>query len=232
VGRDGLRGKLERLTLPGGDKRKVQVYLPPAYAQGGARYPVLYLQDGSQFIELGRAAEIADRLISEGRLDPFIIVFIDPIERNKEYWADDRFADWMAQTLVPLVDSRFSTRAARDARALLGASLGGTISVWTALRHPDLFARVGGQSSAFQIDDERVVAALARLDDDARRKYPMRFYFDAGRFEPLIMDVGRRVNVSLAARGYPVTYREAAVGHNYTAWRDRLADAFTALWAK
>ncbi|PYS85329.1 MAG: hypothetical protein DMF67_01295 [Acidobacteria bacterium] len=232
VGRDELRGHLERLTLPGDDKRKVQVYLPPTYAQGSARYPVLYLQDGSQFIELGRAAEVADRLISEGKLDPFIIVFIDPVERNKEYWADDRFADWMAQTLVPLVDSRFNTRAEREGRALLGASLGGVISVWTALRHPEMFARVGGQSSAFQIDDERVVTALARLDDETRRRYPLRFYFDAGRFEPLIMDVGRRVNVSLAARGYPVTYREAAVGHNYTAWRDRLADAYAALWAK
>jgi glucan 1,4-alpha-glucosidase len=232
AGRDELRGRLERLTLPGDDKRKVQVYLPPTYAQGGARYPVLYLQDGSQFIELGRAAEVADRLISEGKLDPFIIVFVDPVERNKEYWADDRFADWMAQTLVPLVDSRFKTRAEREGRALMGASLGGVISVWTALRHPDLFARVGGQSSAFQIDDERVVSALARLDEESRGKYPTRFYFDAGRFEPQIMDVNRRVNVSLAAKGYPVAYREAAVGHNYTAWRDRLSDAYTALWGK
>jgi enterochelin esterase family protein len=138
----------------------------------------------------------------------------------------------MAQTLVPLVDSRYRTRAEREGRALSGASLGGVISVWTALRHPEVFARVGGQSSAFQIDEERVIAALARLDDEARRKYPLRFYFDAGRYEPLIIDAARRVNVMLRARGYPVTYREAAVGHNYTAWRDRLADAYTALWAK
>src|SRR2546423_5726694 len=232
AGRDDLRGRLERLVLPGDDKRKVQVYLPPGYAEGGARYSVLYMQDGTQFIELGRAAEIADRMISEGKLDPFIIVFIDPIERNKEYWANDQFADWMAQTLVPVVDSRFSTRDARHARALPAASLGGVISVWTALRHPDLSARVGGQSSAFQIDEERVVTSLAKLDDDARRKYPMRFYFDAGQFEPPIPDIGRRVNVMLRGKGYAVAYRESAVGHNYTAWRDRLADAYTALWAK
>src|SRR5256714_2377121 len=197
AGRDDLRGRLERLVLPGDDKRKVQVYLPPGYAEGGARYPVLYMQDGTQFIELGRAAEVADRMISEGKLDPFIIVFIDPIERNKEYWANDQFADWMAQTLVPFVDSRFSTRDARHARALPAASLGGVISVWTALRHPDLSARVGGQSSALQIDADRVVTALAKLDDDARRKFPTRFYFDAGQFEPPIPDIGRRVNVML-----------------------------------
>ncbi|MDT5262109.1 MAG: hypothetical protein QOC61_1113, partial [Acidobacteriota bacterium] len=232
AGRDELRGRLERLALTGDDKRKVQVYLPPGYTEGRARYPVLYMQDGTQFIELGRAAEIADRMIVEGKIEPFIIIFIDPLERMKEYWANDQFADWMAQTLVPLVDSRYRTRAEREGRALSGASLGGVISVWTALRHPEVFARVGGQSSAFQIDEERVIAALARLDDEARRKYPLRFYFDAGRYEPLIIDAARRVNVMLRARGYPVTYREAAVGHNYTAWRDRLADAYTALWAK
>src|SRR5215213_2652792 len=231
-GREELRGRLEPLAIPGDDKRKVQVYLPPGYSEGKARYPVLYAQDGTESVNLGRAAETADRMISEGKIEPFVIVFIDPIDRMKEYWADDRFADWMARTLVPLVDSRYRTRATRDARALSGASLGGTISVWTALRHPDIFARVAGFSTAFQVDEYRVLASLARLDADARRKNPLRFYLDAGRYEPLILDASRRANVTLRARGYPVTYREAPVGHNYTAWRDRLADAYTAVWAK
>jgi enterochelin esterase family protein len=193
---------------------------------------VLYMQDGSQAIELGRAAEIADRMIAEGKVEPFVIVFIDPLDRMKEYWADDAFADWMARTLVPLVDSRYRTRASRDARALTGASLGGTISFWAALRHPDTFARVAGLSTAFQIDEERVLAALSRLDEDARRARPFRFYLDAGDYEPIIFENARRANLLLRARGYPVTLREAPVGHNYTAWRDRLADAYTALWAK
>jgi glucan 1,4-alpha-glucosidase len=231
-GRDELSGRLERLNVPGDEKRKVQVYLPPGYAGGASRYPVLYMQDGSQSIALGRAAETADRMISEGKLDPFIIVFIDPLDRMKEYWANDQFADWLARTLVPLVDARYRTRAERDGRALLGASLGGTISVWTALRHPDTFARAGGNSTAFQIDEERVLAALSRLDEDARRARPFHFYLDTGRYEPPIFDTARRANLLLRARGYPVAYREAPVGHNHTAWRDRLADAYTALWAR
>jgi enterochelin esterase family protein len=226
-----LRGRLEPLAVPGEEKRKVQVYLPPGYAEGSARYPVLYLQDGSNYLALGRAAETADRLVAEGKLAPFIIIFIDPVERMKEYWADDRFADWMARSLVPLVDSRYRTRATREGRALMGASLGGVISTWTALRHPQVFARVGGQSPAFQIDEEKVLAALSRLDEAARQKFPLRFYFDAGRYEPAILEVARRAQLALAARGYPVTYRESPAGHNYTTWRDRLADAYAALWA-
>jgi glucoamylase len=228
-----LRGTLEGLGDPSDPKRKIQVYLPPGYAQSARRYPVVYLQDGSQYIQLGLAAAIADRLIMEKKLEPFIVVFIDPIERMRErdYWASDGFADYMAKQLVPLVDAKYRTRAHRDSRALLGASLGGVISVWTALRHPDIFARVGGQSTAFQIDEERELAALARLDDESRRTHPMRFYFDVGRMES-ILGVNRRVRVMLAAKGYPVTYRESEAGHNYTTWRDQLENAYTALLSR
>src|SRR2546423_101829 len=59
-GRNDLRGKLERLVLSGDDQRRVQVYLPPGYAEGRARYPVLHLQDGKEFLELRRAAAMTD----------------------------------------------------------------------------------------------------------------------------------------------------------------------------
>ncbi|MDQ3805863.1 MAG: glycoside hydrolase family 15 protein, partial [Acidobacteriota bacterium] len=214
-----------------GGRRKLVVYLPPGYDETGERYPVLYVQDGSDYLRRADAAGTAQRLIVEKKVAPFIIVFVDPAERAKEYWASDAFADFMGKELVPYIDARYRTRPARDSRALLGASLGGVTSVWTALRHPELFARVGGQSSAFQIDEERVVARLAQLAGAARAEHPMRFYFDAGLYEPTY-DVNRRVRVMLAAKGYPVTYRETPAGHNYTTWSDRLADAYTALWAE
>ncbi|HEX7957224.1 MAG TPA: glycoside hydrolase family 15 protein, partial [Pyrinomonadaceae bacterium] len=151
----GLRGRLEPLEVP--NERKVQVYLPPGYASGAARYPVLYMQDGTNFIRLGGAAEVADRLISEGKVEPFIIVFVDPLDRMKEYRFDTQFSEWLARGLVPLVDSRYRTRAERDGRALGGASLGGVVSVWTALRYPETFSRVAGHSTAFQVDGGRLL---------------------------------------------------------------------------
>jgi glucoamylase len=224
--------KLETLEVESrllGGARKIQVYLPPQArgSQQSPALPVLYLQDGTDYARRARAAHIAETLITERRVAPFIIVFVDPADRMKEYWANDAFADFMARELVPFVDARFRTRREREGRALLGASLGGVISVWTALRHPEVFARVGGQSSAFQIDDERVVSALASVRPTHER--PFRFYFDVGRMEP-ILEVNRRVQVMLAGRGFPVTYREGETGHNWTSWRDRLADAFKALW--
>ncbi|MDQ3133381.1 MAG: alpha/beta hydrolase-fold protein, partial [Acidobacteriota bacterium] len=229
-----LRGTLERLDAPTrlleGGKRKIQVYLPPAYAQQeNARYPVLYLQDGSEYVTRARAAAVADQLITQGTVAPFIIVFVDPVDRFKEYWANDKFGAFMATELVPLIDARYRTRARREARALMGASLGGVISVWTALKHADVFARVAGQSTAFQIDDERMVASLAEGLEAMSDVRPLKFYFDVGLLEP-IWEVNRRVRVILAGKGYPVIYREAAAGHNWTSWRDQLGDALIALW--
>ncbi|MGI9105429.1 MAG: glucan 1,4-alpha-glucosidase [Pyrinomonadaceae bacterium] len=227
-----LRGTLEKLEVPTslleGGKRKIQVYLPPGYAQASERYPVLYLQDGSDYVTRARAAHIADQLISQKQSAPFIIVFVDPVNRFKEYWANDGFAAFMATELVPFMDARYRTRPEREGRALMGASLGGVISTWTALKYPQTFARVAGQSTAFQIDDERVVAALSALDV-MNRAQPLKFYYDVGMLES-IWEVNRRVRVMLAGKNYPVTYGEAAAGHNWTSWRDQLAQAFTAVW--
>lgn len=230
-----MRGTLEKLDAPAvaleGGTRRIQVYLPPAYARGGSeRYPVLYLQDGLEYETRARAAVVADQLIAGGRVAPFIIVFVNPVDRFKEYWANDNFAAFMATELVPFIDARYRTRAERGARALMGASLGGVISLWTAIRHPDVFERVAGQSTVFQIDDERVVTALAELEP-MRQARPLKFYFDVGQLEP-IWKVNRRVRVLLAGKGYRVAYREAAAGHNWTSWRDQLAEAFTRVWSE
>jgi enterochelin esterase family protein len=209
--------------------RRAWVYLPPGYAKSGTRYPVLYIQDGQEYLTRARATLIAQDLITGKKIAPFIIVFVLPLDRMKDYWANDAFADFMAKELVPFIDARYRTRADRNSRALLGASLGGAISVWTGLRYADTFARIGGQSTAFQIDNERVVGALSRLDARSRAR-PLKFYFDVGRMES-ILAVNRRVRVMLASRGYAVAYAESEAGHNWTSWRDRLASAFLALWS-
>jgi enterochelin esterase family protein len=179
-------------------------------------------------VKRARAAVIADQLIAQGRVAPFIIVFVDPVDRTREYWMNDRFAAFMATELVPFIDARYHTRTERDARALLGASLGGVISYWTALKYPDTFARIGGQSSAFQIDNDREIAALAALPTYNTQR-PMKFYLDVGLLEP-IWEVNRRARVLLASKGYSVVYHENEAGHNWTSWRDQLADAYLSLW--
>ncbi|MBA3632300.1 MAG: hypothetical protein H0W58_05750 [Acidobacteria bacterium] len=208
-----------------GEIRKVQVYAPALSASESIPLPVLYLQDGNDYFKRAKAVQTALNLVKANKIKPFIMVFIDPKERTKEYWANDDYAKFLATEVVPAIDAKYNTIKNRDGRAVLGASLGGITSIWIGLKYPEVFSRIGGQSSSFWIDNERVVSELSKLDAG---KTKFKFYFDDGTFEGV--EDSRRVNVMLRGKGFDVTYSEAETGHNWTSWRDRLADAFIALW--
>lgn len=204
--------------------RKIKVYVPEIYKTSNERFGAMYFQDGSEYATRAGAPHVLNALIKAKAISPFMLVLIDPKDRMKEYWANDQWADFVANEVVHEIDKRYRTVANRDGRALLGASLGGITSLNIGLRHPDKFSRLGGQSSSFWVDNERVVKELEKIDAE---KTKFKFYLDDGTFEGV--DDTRRVNVMLRGKGYPVTYIEGSTGHNWTAWRDRLADAFIAL---
>lgn len=232
---NGVLPKLDEFEIKSKDfgKRTIKVFVPTggnatvkkrAKPLAGNNLAVIYIEDGSDYANRAKAAQIQQNLVNAGKIRPFIMVFIDPKDRTKEYWANDRWADFIANDVVPEIDKRYQTIKSRDGRALLGASLGGVTSIWTALKHPDIFGRVGGQSSSFWIDNERVVKELEKLDAS---KTKFRFYLDDGTLEGV--DDSRKVVKILRDKGYDITYVEGEAGHNWTAWRDRLADAFIAL---
>jgi predicted alpha/beta superfamily hydrolase len=64
--------------------RNVEVWLPPGYADGDARYPVVYMHDGqnvfdaasSSFGEAWEIDEVLGKLVAEGAVRPAIVVAI------------------------------------------------------------------------------------------------------------------------------------------------------------
>lgn len=216
------RGRIERFDLPieGTDRRReVRVYLPPGYAEASARYPTVYLCDGIEYLERARAGEIADNLIADRRLRPVVMVFVAPNDRTKEYWMNDAYVDFLVGRLVPMIDSRYRTDARADARAIGGASLGGLISTYAGLKHPEVFGNVIGQSSAYQVDSGKILTLYASSE-----RRPLKFYLMTGRFEGLV-EGNRKMKQILEARGYKLAYLEVNAGHNWTSWADTLADA-------
>lgn len=207
-----------------GEKRKIQVLGRMANEIRTTFYPVLYLQDGGEYINRANAVRIQQNLLKAGKIQPFLIVFLDPKDRMKEYWANDDYAKFLAEEVVPVIDSKYNTIKNRDGRAVMGASLGGITAVNVALRYPQVFGRIGGQSSSFWIDNERIVKDLEKLDGQTKFK----FYFDDGTLEGV--EDSRKVVETLKKKGFDVTYIEGETGHNWTAWRDRLADALMAIW--
>ena len=134
----------------------------PSATADGSDLPVLYFQDGSDYINRAKAIQIQRNLVKANKVKPFIMVFLDPKDRMKDYWANDDYAKFLATEVVPAIDAKYHTIKSRDGRAVLGASLGGITSVWVGLKYLEIFLRIGGQSSSFWIDEKRVLKELKK----------------------------------------------------------------------
>src|SRR3954462_3721340 len=67
-----------------GERRTINVYLPPDYAKSTNRYPVLYLPDGGMAEDFPHVAGEADVAIRNEVIRPLIIVGIENTERRRD----------------------------------------------------------------------------------------------------------------------------------------------------
>lgn len=168
-----------------------QVYTPPCYqAFPQQRYPVVYLLHGygfseNQWVRLG-VVELADRLISQGEIQPIIIVLPQESDQlgqppQEQFGQPTRnyFGDALVRELVPAVDASFRTIPQRQSRAIGGVSRGGNWAFHLGLTHWSLFGLVAGHSaSLFMVDTNATVEDwLANIPPD---QFPT-FFIDSGR---------------------------------------------------
>jgi S-formylglutathione hydrolase FrmB len=135
------------------------VMLPPDYDAAAAahpprRYPVLYflhgLGDNEQTLFKGGGWDVVQDLRREGQITDFLIVA--PEGKSSFYInsADGhtRYSDFFVQEFVPYIESHYSIRKERSARAISGVSMGGYGALRFALAHPELFSSVSAESAA------------------------------------------------------------------------------------
>jgi len=82
-----------------------------------------------------------------------------------------------------------------------------------ALSRPQLFSKVGGQSSGLQLDEKKLASLLGAAKDT------IRFYSDFGTYEPHFIPAHERLVALLKQKRWPCIYQELAGGHNWTSWR-------------
>ena len=207
-----------------GNRRAVYVYLPPGYDTDTTPLPALYVHDGGEYLSRARLPVVLDNLIHAGEVAPLIAVMVDPVDRMTEYMMNERYTNFVYSELLPHIDGRFHTLASSAGRGVMGASLGGLISVYLALERPDLFSRVASQSGAFFIAQDRVLS-LAR---SARAEQS--FYFDVGKYEQRFIPAHLELVETLKACGCRCFFQELAGGHNWTSWRAHLKELLMFLW--
>ncbi len=135
-------------------KRELYVYLPPDYdAESDKKFPVVYCLTG--FTGRGKMMlndsafspnlpERLDRLITEERIKPFIVVMPDCFTKygGSQYInssATGNYEDYLIDEIVPFVDENFRTINDRNSRAVTGKSSGGYGAMIMAMRHADIF---------------------------------------------------------------------------------------------
>lgn len=178
--------------------RKLDVWLPPQYDQGGTRgrgrrFPVLFDlvgYTGSGLAHTGwrnfdeNVPERAARLIHERRMAPCILVFPDCFTAlgGNQYVnssAIGRYADYLTRELIPYVDREFRTKASREHRGCFGKSSGGYGAIIHAMKYPHCWGAIADHSGdayfdfVYRCDWPNTLNVLAKYRRRARKAGPI-----------------------------------------------------------
>lgn len=186
-----------------------------------------------------------DNLIADKAIPPMRVVFVNPPRpslRGKELTPNKAFADMLANELMPWLCDAHSICPTAENTVLSGSSFGGLASTYIALAHPERFGKVLSQSGSFwwkpqdsetQLDNQQ--SWMSQFVTNNSKKN-IRFYLNAGVFETepknaSIYQTNRNLFNTLKEKGYPVTFKRVASGHDYYSWRVMLADGLTTLFS-
>lgn len=240
-----------------GRTRRIWVYLPPDYGQSNKRYPVIYMQDAQNIFDAAtsfagewRVDETLNRLAEAGDSGAIVIgINNGGRTRNQEYHPidpdngrpgqADQYLEFIVRTLKPLVDATFNTKPDRLNTAIMGASSGGTISLYAALKYPDIFGKAALFSTPLWLEPkfDAMAARLAPHRDGTKLWFVCGATEKTGRDPPGIFARDQPALIdALAAVGYARTTQLSAsidpVGqHNEAFWGGRFEEAYKWLFA-
>ena len=224
------RFKSEELS----EEIELLVYLPfnfsPLY-----KYTLVIAQDGRDYFQMGKIGRVADELLSNDEIEQIIIVGIpyqDRFDRRRKYHPDgeqhEAYVRFLAHELVPFLDEEFPTYQMGYGRALIGDSLGGTVSLLTALKYPHTFGKVIMQSP---LVDETVMKAVQNFEEP----HLLELYHVIGTEETDVpttdgkranfIEPNRELHQLLNQKGFPYFYEEFKGTHTWKYWQADLKRA-------
>jgi enterochelin esterase-like enzyme len=240
------------------DNRDVIVYLPPGYNEEPDRtYPVLYLHDGQNLFD-GRTSfvkgrtwmvrEQADEAIEAGEIEPLVIVGIYNTgdRRLAEYTHEynwqmgggeaDKYGDLLTQELMPWIASVYRVRQAREATGLGGSSLGGLVTLYLGLRHPQVFGRLALLSPSVWWNHKSI---LGYLNEHSPQLWERpRVWLDVGDREGLrtlrdVEHLARRLKANGWRPGETMHFEKVPGGtHDEMSWAGRVRPMLKFLYPK
>jgi len=235
---EARQGELDELVLPSRALRRdarVTMYLPARFRRT-ASYPLLVVHDGGDFLQYASMKTVLDNLIHRLDVAQMIVAFTHPGDRLEEYPNSAAHARFLADELLPELESSLPLVGERGGRCLLGSSFGGVASLSAAYRYPETYGSLVLMSGSFVFTDigddhgegpafDPVVRFMNAYRANPRR-IADRVFLSCGVYEELIVHNRSMVHV-FENTGMWVRYVEARDGHSWENWRDRLRDALS-----
>jgi enterochelin esterase family protein len=228
-----------------GVSRTVWVYTPPNYDKG-KDFPVLYLLHGAGDVEsgwtmIGRANDIMDNLIADGKAKPMVIVM--PLGHTIQSWWTgpaksaaggpapgtpqtgelQLFGKDLVDDVMPLVESTFKVSKKGDDRAIGGLSMGGGQTMNVAFNRPELFRYVVMMSPAAGPNAEQLYPAIFKDPSGINKQFKL-FWVDVGKDDTLVGPGVKGFEAALVKAGVKHEFKVGEGRHEWTVWRHNLND--------
>ena len=224
----------------------------------GCKYPVLYLLHGGggdeeAWLSLGRAAQILDNLIAEGKAVPMLIVMPNGNSNQIQSHINDipgQEASTLAQNniqsdlyvtslikdIIPYIDSHYRTIAKKEGRAISGLSMGGGHTLRTNYLFPGYFNYICPQSTGAHPHNQKTTAyafdeeTLSNYLEGIKKAGYKLFWLGCGDADPWFAEA-QDLDKLLTQHGMPHTFYVTGGGHEWKNWRHYL-DTFAPLLFK
>lgn len=227
--------------------RRITIYTPPGYEGNTDKYPVFYLLHGmggdeEAWMALGRASQILDNLIAQGKARPMIVVmpnghtsntaapgesdkgFYKPDMRTPDVFSGDMEANF--GDIIKFVEDNYRVKSDKQSRAIAGLSMGGFHSLYISANYPNTFDYVGLFSPAILPPANAASTIYADLEAKllAQKANGYRLYWIAiGNTDFLFQNVVD-YRSKLDEMKFTYQYRESDGGHIWANWRLYLSE--------
>jgi enterochelin esterase-like enzyme len=242
------------------NSRLLRVWVPPGYDEPGNTqpYPVFYLNDAQNLFDQATAFagvdwqvdETVDRLVREGRVPPMIVVGIDNtgVQRLREFVPyvslhprvlrprGKKYPQFLAREIMPFIERQYRVARGPHNTGLGGSSLGGLISLYTAMEMPGVFGKLLVESPSLFIAGFQALKQAERSRD-----WPQKIFLAMGdretgndeRNQRLVGDV-RDLERILRRHGLGEDRLRVRIGegatHSEGAWAARFPEALEFLF--
>ncbi len=176
----------------GGYDRKVRISLPEGYASSGKSYPVVYMVGVQQrYNDAGSDDDCGDDFFGEkswnmvntaselqaaGTDGCIMVAMYGFVAENipfahPDYAGSGASAEFLTEYIdkvVGYVNSKFRTRNSAASTTIMGADLGGVLSLYAALTHPEVFGRCVAISPMLWINRDEMNTLAAQSSSDSQ----------------------------------------------------------------